>query len=222
MPRCRKPKQTGARSTPGVSVGITSALIPLCLGASGSVRTNARMTSASCAPDVHTFCPLTTNWSPSSTARVDSPARSDPAPGSLMPSDAVMSARRMGTAHRCFCSSVPKDSSDAAMMPTPCGLKRGRCAAGTTPRDERTAAGCRRFGHRIRAGCPAAASHGRTAGAAIVAPIPAHATSSASARRPPPREGRCSSRNATNSARKASTSGSKVSCTLPTYQVLNI
>ena len=50
-------------------------------------------------------------------------ARSEPAPGSLMPSDAVISARRIGTAHRCFCSSVPNDSSDAAMMPTPCGLK---------------------------------------------------------------------------------------------------
>ena len=52
-----------------------------------------------------------------------SPARSEPAPGSLMPSDAVISARKIGTAHRCFCSSVPNDSSDAAMMPTPCGLK---------------------------------------------------------------------------------------------------
>ena len=34
-----------------------------------------------------------------------------------------MSPRRMGTAHFCFCSSVPNVSSDAAMMPTPCGLK---------------------------------------------------------------------------------------------------
>jgi hypothetical protein len=39
-----------------------------------------------------------------------------------MPNDAVISARRMGTAHRRFCSSVPNDSSEAAMMPTPCGL----------------------------------------------------------------------------------------------------
>ena len=38
--------------------------------------------------------------------------------------DAVMSARRIGTAQHCFCSSVPKDSSDAAMMPTPWGLKQ--------------------------------------------------------------------------------------------------
>ena len=93
--------------------------MPLCFGASGSVRTNVRITSASCAPDVHTFCPLTTKCSPSRTAEVRSDARSDPAPGSLMPSAAVISARRIGTAQRCFCSSVPNDSSDAAMMPTP-------------------------------------------------------------------------------------------------------
>jgi hypothetical protein len=40
-----------------------------------------------------------------------------------MPSAAVISARRMGTAHLRFCSSVPKVSSDAAMMLTPWGLK---------------------------------------------------------------------------------------------------
>ena len=32
-------------------------------------------------------------------------------------------ARSTGTAQRCFCSSVPNESSDAAMMLTPCGLK---------------------------------------------------------------------------------------------------
>ncbi len=106
-------------------MGISNTLIPLCLGASGSVRTKVSNTSASWAPDVQTFCPLTTKWSPSRTAAVRSEARSDPAPGSLMPSDAVISARRIGTAHWCFCSGVPKDSSEAAMMPTPCGLKLG-------------------------------------------------------------------------------------------------
>ena len=63
--------------------------MPLCFGASGSVRTKVRMTSAWWAPEVHTFWPLTTKWSPSSTARVRRPARSLPAPGSLMPSAAV-------------------------------------------------------------------------------------------------------------------------------------
>ena len=89
---------------PARSVGIINALMPLCFGASGSVRTNVSSTSASCAPDVHTFCPLTTKWSPSAVARVRNDARSDPAPGSLIPSDAVISARRIGTAHFCCCS----------------------------------------------------------------------------------------------------------------------
>ena len=61
--------------------------------------------------------------SPSRTARVDSPARSLPAPGSLMPSAAVRSARMIGTAQRCFCSSVPKVMIDALTMPRPWGLK---------------------------------------------------------------------------------------------------
>ena len=90
----------GRRTTPGRSVGITSTLMPLCLGASGSVRTNVSRKSASWAPEVHTFCPLTTKWSPSSTARVRSDARSEPALGSLMPSDAVFSPLSTGTAHR--------------------------------------------------------------------------------------------------------------------------
>jgi hypothetical protein len=97
-------------------------LMPLCLGAFGSVRTKVNKTSASWAPDVHTFCQLTTKSSPSNTARVRREARSDPAPGSLIPSDAVISARRIGTAHRRCCSGDPKEMSDAEMMPTPCGL----------------------------------------------------------------------------------------------------
>ena len=113
----------GRRSRPGVSVSMISAEMPLCLGASGSVRTNASSTSASWAPEVQTFWPLTMKRSPSTTARVDSPARSLPAPGSLMPSAAVFSARMIGTAQVCFCSSVPKVMIDALTMPRPCGLK---------------------------------------------------------------------------------------------------
>ncbi len=100
-----------------------STLMPLCLGASGSVRTKVSRKSASWAPEVHTFCPLTTKWSPSSTARVRSDARSEPALGSLMPSDAVFSPLSTGTAQWCFCSSEPNEISDAATMLTPCGLK---------------------------------------------------------------------------------------------------
>src|SRR5215207_5335831 len=61
---------------PGVFMSMISTLMPLCLGAAGSVRTKQRHQSAWCAPEVHTFWPFTTKWSPSSTARVDSAARS--------------------------------------------------------------------------------------------------------------------------------------------------
>ena len=97
--------------------------MPLCFGASGSVRTKVRITSASWAPEVHTFWPLTTKRSPSRSARVRSPARSEPASGSLMPRAAVISARRIGRAQRCFCSSVPKPRIDGTMIDRPCGLK---------------------------------------------------------------------------------------------------
>ena len=59
--------------------------MPLCFGASGSVRASRIMNFATCAPDVQIFCPLTTKSSPSLIARVCTAARSLPAPGSLNP-----------------------------------------------------------------------------------------------------------------------------------------
>ena len=56
---------------------------PKCLGTAGSVRATRMAMLACCACDVHTFCPLTIQSSPSRTARVAAAARSDPAPGSL-------------------------------------------------------------------------------------------------------------------------------------------
>ena len=60
-----------------------STLIPACFLASGSVRTASQMNCALSAPVDHSFCPLTTQTSPSRTARVRSAARSEPASGSL-------------------------------------------------------------------------------------------------------------------------------------------
>ena len=59
--------------------------MPACLRASGLVRASRKIQFASRARDVHTFWPSITHWSPSSTARVDSEARSDPEPGSEKP-----------------------------------------------------------------------------------------------------------------------------------------
>ena len=57
--------------------------MPLCLGRSGFVRATMSPNEEMWANVVHTFCPLSTHSSPSRSARVDKPATSEPAPGSL-------------------------------------------------------------------------------------------------------------------------------------------
>ncbi len=69
---------------------------PLCLGASGSVRATSMHHLAYWAALVHTFCPVTTQWSPSLTARVLRLARSEPASGSEKPWHQISSAVRIG------------------------------------------------------------------------------------------------------------------------------
>ena len=57
--------------------------------------------------DVQTFWPLSTQWSPSWTARVARLARSLPAPGSEKSWQQNSSARRKRRTKRSFCSGVP-------------------------------------------------------------------------------------------------------------------
>ncbi|SIN42246.1 Uncharacterised protein [Mycobacteroides abscessus subsp. abscessus] len=59
------------------------------------------------ASEVHTFCPLITHASPSSTAEVDTLARSEPAPGSEYPWHHSSVTSRMAGRKRCCCSGVP-------------------------------------------------------------------------------------------------------------------
>ena len=49
----------------------------------GAVRQSTSPMSLKCAPEVHTFCPVIRQPSPSRTARVAALPRSEPAPGSL-------------------------------------------------------------------------------------------------------------------------------------------
>ena len=53
------------------------------------------------------FRPLTTYSSPSRVARVEMPATSLPAPGSVMPSAPIFVPAIAGASHHRFCSSVP-------------------------------------------------------------------------------------------------------------------
>ncbi len=77
----------GRISMPGVSMRMSRKEMPLCLGASRSVRASTKHQSLQCASDVHTFWPSITHWSRPSesvatTALVATLARSDPASGS--------------------------------------------------------------------------------------------------------------------------------------------
>ena len=71
------------------------------------------------APEVHTFCPVTSHSSPSRTALVCNPARSLPAPGSLNSWQATMSPRHMARRYRSFTSSVAWARIVGATMPRP-------------------------------------------------------------------------------------------------------
>ncbi len=96
----------GRRVIPGRSSGTSSAEMPRCDGASGSVRTSSMQWLAQSPIDVQTLVPLTTKSSPSSSARQRSPARSLPASGSLKPWHHTSSALRMRPRCAC-CSGVP-------------------------------------------------------------------------------------------------------------------
>ena len=71
--------------------------------------------------DVHTFCPLMTKWSPSSTARVCRPARSEPAFGSLIPMHQTVSPR-IAAGTSCLLLVVPNSSRLGATIAYP-----GKC-----------------------------------------------------------------------------------------------
>src|SRR6266481_345990 len=97
----------GLVETPGLSMSNNRKLMPSCLGASGSVRTRQKIQSALSAYEVQILEPLTTNWSPLSSARVCSEARSEPEPGSEYPWHHRISPRAiLGRCSR-FCSSDP-------------------------------------------------------------------------------------------------------------------
>ena len=73
----------GRTVTPGLFMSTRIKLIPRCLGASMSVRVSSIIHSARWAMLVQILLPLITKSSPSTTARVDREARSEPDWGSL-------------------------------------------------------------------------------------------------------------------------------------------
>ena len=104
---------------PGWSIGHRRYERPWCDVDSGSVRHTTKHQSARCANVVHTFWPVITHSSPSSTARVWMLARSDPALGSENPWHHSSSTDWIFGRNRRFCSSVPNWISVGANRPSP-------------------------------------------------------------------------------------------------------
>src|SRR5437660_4334366 len=107
---------------------------PLRLGTEGSVRARQTAKSDKWAQVVHTFWPVRTHSSPSSTARVASEARSDPAPGSLNSWHHFSSLRTIGPRNRRFWSSVPYANNAAAVLLSPSGFSARRLYGVSTAR----------------------------------------------------------------------------------------
>ena len=91
---------SGRTSTPSARMSTANAVMPACFFTSGSVRARHSPQSANWAYDVHTFWPDSRQPPSSRTARVDSEARSLPAPGSLNSWQKRMSARRIDPSQR--------------------------------------------------------------------------------------------------------------------------
>ncbi len=72
-----------------------------------------------CANDDQTFWPLTTKWPSRASARVRTPARSEPAPGSENPWHQISSAERIFERCRSFCRSVPWAMIVGPAIPSP-------------------------------------------------------------------------------------------------------
>ena len=111
---------SGRMSTPGASMSTTSSDSPRGPEVPASVRARHSPQRANWAYDVHTFWPETCHPPSVASARVDSPDRSDPAPGSLKSWHQISSALAIGRSQRAHCSSVPCASrvGPARLMPT--------------------------------------------------------------------------------------------------------
>ena len=92
---------------------------PSCFLASRLVRTRQKIQSATWARVVQIFWPLTTHSPSTSSARVVSEARSEPASGSENPWHHQSSSDRMRGMKWAFCSSVPNFISTGASIPMP-------------------------------------------------------------------------------------------------------
>ena len=99
--------RSGRIKIPGELMSIRKYVIPLCFGASGSVRARQTPNCALCAEDVHTFCPVSSQPPSTRTALVRSDARSEPASGSENSWHQKISPLSVAGTNRSTCSGVP-------------------------------------------------------------------------------------------------------------------
>ncbi len=81
--------------------------MPSCRGTAGSVRATQIAQAASLASEVQIFWPVSRQPPAAGSARVVSPARSEPAPGSLNSWHQMISPRKVAGRKRACCSGVP-------------------------------------------------------------------------------------------------------------------
>jgi hypothetical protein len=113
---------SGRASTPSACMSMSSIEMPACRGASGLVRTIAKIQSPCMALVVQTFWPLTSQWSPMSSALHCSAARSEPAPGSEKPWHQMTRLNSRSGMIVFFWSSVPNTITLGARNVSPSGF----------------------------------------------------------------------------------------------------
>ena len=87
---------SGRMVTPVAARSTMNIVSPACRGRLASLRASTSPYCEISAPDVHTFWPVIVQASPSRTARVRRPARSEPAPGSEKTCDQISSPWSIG------------------------------------------------------------------------------------------------------------------------------
>ncbi len=119
----------GRTESPGLSIGTSRQLRPLCRSSGAPVRTRSAQCVANCAQLIQRLRPLTTNPSPTRSARVATFVRSEPASGSDQPWHQISAPSRI--AGRCvrFCASLPQRARQGATTSTPTQLAIGGASA---------------------------------------------------------------------------------------------
>ncbi len=106
--------------------------MPLCLGASGSVRAASQYQSAKWADVVNRFCPVRLQPPSTFVARHFNAARSEPASGSEYPMANSTSALRILVRNSCFSRSLPWRMIVLPTMPTPLPISGAPTAASSS------------------------------------------------------------------------------------------